>query len=811
MDEARFTASLVAKVDVGVQVAAVFGQEPLDFALLFSSVQSFGKAPGQSNYAAGCTFADAHAHAWHSAGRYPVKVVNWGYWADVGVVATPEHRARMARMGMGSVTRQAAMRLIEDLLAAPLQQVAFVTTTKEEVAQSLGVDASECLVAAALGPSLLNQLEMDNTLPDLQKQSGLSSEELQVQVQSLDAVLARILLVQLNALGLLAANGTNSIEANHVCLAPVHQRWLEHSLQLLEQHGHLRREGAVLSATRPVPDMTGIWSEWESYKAALVCQYPWQRAHLDLLDICILALPDVLHGRKAATEVLFPRSSMDRVSSIYAGHPVVDHFNKVLAQSLLAIVRNRLEIEPTARFRLLEIGAGTGATSACLFKVLEPYAHCIEEYCYSDISKAFLLHAEERYRGQATYLRTQLFNVESALEAQGFVAGSYDLVIATNVLHATRDIRESLRNAKALLRSGGVLLLNEMSTACLSSHLSFGLLEGWWLAQDIALRFPGSPALAPATWRELLFAEGFVPVLQPRSMDHVLGQQIVLAQSDGWLRKRTADAPASAGKEGRRSPVNQTPDRRSAGSDDLSSWRIDTGMQGLGLRLPQPQLTEQRLVRHVREIVVDAIAQALKMDRSSIEQDRSFAEYGVDFDPRSRVDQYNQRSMRHDTADDCLVRLQHARSSDPTSFAGALAFSGRFDAGRSRSAKASDGSHRANAQGARPSDIGGVHCSCVEDGWSSNRAGSQLCRIWDRFRFSLLISLTLSMSDVERRCRQPLCLTTARSINWWDIFSRSIRELWLSHFRGANGRRGKRPSSRDLRTCSRAQTRCPRV
>ena len=38
-----------------------FGQEALDFVVFFSSLQSFSKAAGQSNYAAGCTFKDAFA------------------------------------------------------------------------------------------------------------------------------------------------------------------------------------------------------------------------------------------------------------------------------------------------------------------------------------------------------------------------------------------------------------------------------------------------------------------------------------------------------------------------------------------------------------------------------------------------------------------------------------------------------------------------------------------------------------------------------------------------------------------------------
>ncbi|MCP5003332.1 MAG: SDR family NAD(P)-dependent oxidoreductase, partial [Planctomycetes bacterium] len=78
MEEAVFRASLSAKVDVSVNMDRVFGNEELDFMLFFSSLISFTKAPGQSSYAAGCTFKDSFAHMLEQRRSYPVKIMNWG-------------------------------------------------------------------------------------------------------------------------------------------------------------------------------------------------------------------------------------------------------------------------------------------------------------------------------------------------------------------------------------------------------------------------------------------------------------------------------------------------------------------------------------------------------------------------------------------------------------------------------------------------------------------------------------------------------------------------------------------------------------
>ncbi len=122
-------------------------------------------------------------------------------------------------------------------------------------------------------------------------------------------------------------------------------------------------------------------------------------------------------------------------------------------------------------------------------------------------------------------------------QAQGIKAGGYDIVIAANVLHATKNIRQTLRNAKAALKKNGLLLLLELSSKSLFHHLTSGLLRGWWLYRDQGLRIPGCPALFPKTWQEVLEIEGFGSVSFPAQESHDLGYQVIVAQSDGVVRQ----------------------------------------------------------------------------------------------------------------------------------------------------------------------------------------------------------------------------------------------------------------------------------
>nr|WP_278287513.1 SDR family NAD(P)-dependent oxidoreductase [Ruminiclostridium josui] len=130
MDEERFRTALAAKVDTSVHMSQVFKNEPLDFVLFFSSINSFLKTPGQSNYVAGCTFKDAFAKRLSKEWNCAVKVINWGYWGNVGVVASQEYMDRMAKTGFASIDHIKAMETLEMLLQGALSQLVFFEKLK---------------------------------------------------------------------------------------------------------------------------------------------------------------------------------------------------------------------------------------------------------------------------------------------------------------------------------------------------------------------------------------------------------------------------------------------------------------------------------------------------------------------------------------------------------------------------------------------------------------------------------------------------------------------------------------------------------
>lgn len=157
--------------------------------------------------------------------------------------------------------------------------------------------------------------------------------------------------------------------------------------------------------------------------------------------------------------------------------------------------------------KILEIGAGTGATTEKVLAVLSApegstnTTSRYSSYYYTDISPSFFEIAQEQYSQHPNMFYKPL-DIEVEPTAQGFEANSFDLVIAANVLHATEDMNSTLRNVRTLLKPGGTLMMYEPTRPdILRTAFITGLLPGWWRSSEID---SCSPILTNAAWETAL-------------------------------------------------------------------------------------------------------------------------------------------------------------------------------------------------------------------------------------------------------------------------------------------------------------------
>ena len=612
MQEEEFRAGLAAKVDVAVCMARAFKDEPLDFVMYFNSIQAFTKSPGQSNYASGCTFKDAFAHQLSRQWPCAVKVMNWGYWGGVGVVASQTYQERMARMGIGSIDPPEAMDALETLLAGPLDQMVLIKTTRPAAALK-GIHTGEWITVYPENVTSVIR-KVKERIPQPVKEIHPIRSQLEPHAGEIDRFLCRLLWGQLQSMGLFEKKTTAmpvlKVRAGR---GDWYHKWFDETIAVLNRYDYLLYDGQTCTVTAEAAvDMDAAWKEWDRKKNAWF-ETPGLKAQVVLAEAMLRALPAILTGEVRATDIMFPDSTMELVQGIYQNNPVMDYFNGVLADTLTGYVQERLEQDSTAKIRILEIGAGTGGTSAMVLRKLTPYRNHIREYCYTDISNAFLQHAEKTYGPQNPYLTYRIFNVEAPIDGQNIGAGRYDAVIAANVLHATGNIRRTLRHAKAALIKNGLLLLNEISTKVLFAHLTFGLLEGWWKYEDTALRIPGCPGISSEAWQRVLESEGFSPVIFPVPQAHDMGQQIIAAESDGVVRQKKSPKPGNS-YERRRAKAK-------AGEKQISISKPET---------PAEEVTQELLQEKCIAVIKKLVSETLKFPVHKIDSSEPLEKYGLD-------------------------------------------------------------------------------------------------------------------------------------------------------------------------------------
>ncbi|KAI0412784.1 putative polyketide synthase [Xylaria grammica] len=157
------------------------------------------------------------------------------------------------------------------------------------------------------------------------------------------------------------------------------------------------------------------------------------------------------------------------------------------------------------RMNILEIGAGTGGATKAITRDI---GRTFSSYTFTDISTGFFEKAQEVFSEYSDKMIFKALDCEKDILEQGYVEGSYDLVIGSLVLHATQNLHNTLVNARRLLKPGGYLVITELTNNDVT-WVSFAMsgLPGWWLGAADGRKF--SPCVSSAKWHELMLGAGF--------------------------------------------------------------------------------------------------------------------------------------------------------------------------------------------------------------------------------------------------------------------------------------------------------------
>lgn len=326
-------------------------------------------------------------------------------------------------------------------------------------------------------------------------------------------------------------------------VAPRYERLLGRFLQILEEERYLSatadgwRVARALDAKNPA-DAT----------AQLLANHPSSRARIILAANCGADLAEILRGEADPLSRLFPNGSTELAEALYRDAPEAKAFNQLVRESVRNITAS---LPANKRMRVLEVGGGTGGTTAWVAPVLTDRT----DYLFTDIGPSMVGRAREVFKA-FPFMDFRTFDLERGPEEQG-IAGGYDLILASNVIHATADLGKTLARLRDLLAPGGVMLMLEVAGDERWIDVTFGLTDGWWRFTDLDVR-EGSPLLSRESWLALLEKAGFEPAAinsaDPRTREVLLAARkptdVKSSALGNWaiMSDETGVADALAGK-----------------------------------------------------------------------------------------------------------------------------------------------------------------------------------------------------------------------------------------------------------------------
>lgn len=511
MTKSIFLDSLNSKVDGSMVLYELLGKEKLDFMMFFSSAESFSGNAGQANYAAACTFEDSFALSINEYVDFPIIVINWGYFKEVGIVSNEYYLKKMRKQGVNPISIEEALKTVNVSLSNGYSQLVSIKGTTKFL--------------TTIGYTKLEKEDLsikeiyDRTSLGLENVKNLCNEE------------AFYNLIEYGRINLLKAfknegvflNNNETYKINELIskigVIPQYEKMFESLLKILADADYIVINDTFVTTKNVFIDNNSININYSD-----IAEY------IELESNCFDNYFDILCGKINHMEVLFPDGSFEMVGKIYKNNKKQQYYNKLMAKFIKEYIIESIKMNPDRKINILEIGAGTGGTSEIVLEEIKDY-HDNIKYIYTDISKGFINYGKNQFATKYNFMEFETLDISSqkSLENNKVV----DIVLCTNVLHATKNIDNTLLNISNILNTDGIVLINEITKAHEFTMLTFGLTTGWWLFEDEEKRIKYTPLLSVDNWQKILkdigFERSFVLDVDNKNTNTIV-QNVIIAQ-----------------------------------------------------------------------------------------------------------------------------------------------------------------------------------------------------------------------------------------------------------------------------------------
>ena len=301
-------------------------------------------------------------------------------------------------------------------------------------------------------------------------------------------------------------------------VVPLYRNLIDRWLKLLAREGILQELPGTFASALPLRqrDLAAQWREIEQRLSD-------DPDTLTYLQRASGKLVELLTGRVSPLEILFERGSLDRAESIYERSPSARYMNAIVASAV------------GPHWRTIAATARSGCWKQALVQAEQPPVSRNSSHLTASIGSLTCRTLSWRARGGSSET-IRPFNSASSISIcrhRNSCPGQFDVVLAANVVHATRDVGATLDRLRALLKPGGLLILLKSTTNHSHYDLTIAFVEGW---NNFADSYRTDQPLLPVDrWVSLLQERGFTAAdrfpVSGASADH-LGQHVIIGRND---------------------------------------------------------------------------------------------------------------------------------------------------------------------------------------------------------------------------------------------------------------------------------------
>lgn len=174
---------------------------------------------------------------------------------------------------------------------------------------------------------------------------------------------------------------------------------------------------------------------------------------IDYYEACIRHLQEVMEGKVNPVELLYPEGSTKVIDSLYRDSSIAVYFNTVIAELVSQIAQSQQQT-----VKILEVGAGSGATAIRVMKKLKADKINHFEYYFTDIAQSFFCAARSNF-AEDNNIHYKILNIDGDYRKQGFYPNYFDIIIAAGVLENAQNIRDTLQRFNEIIKPEGTLFL----------------------------------------------------------------------------------------------------------------------------------------------------------------------------------------------------------------------------------------------------------------------------------------------------------------------------------------------------------------